>query len=265
MADEAVVWHYGLMAERWAEFITDTPELDYLLGAIGRFGQPALDLGCGVGRLLRPLMRAGIDIDGCDISPDMLYHCRRKAAEEGLEPHLIESPMHDFQAPRQYRTIYICGSIGLAGSRENDLETLRRCQQCLEGGGALLVNIQAEYNEPEWWNRWLPEGRDALPEPWPQDGKPLVATDGSEHFAYFRMLDVDPLDAVYTRQVRLEKRVSGKLVASEERTLKENIYFANELRLMLQIAGFGEIEVHGDYTDEAAAPDHDELIFTAIK
>jgi SAM-dependent methyltransferase len=265
MTDDAVVWHYGLMAERWAEFVTDTPELEYLLGAIERFGQPVLDLGCGVGRLLRPLMRAGIDIDGCDISPDMLFHCRRKAADEGLAPHLIQSPMHAFQTPRRYRTIYIIGSIGLAGSRENDMETLRRCQECLEQSGALIVNIQAEYNEPDWWNRWLPEGRDALPEPWPEDGAPQVAPDGSEHSAFFRMLDVDPLSATYTRQVRLEKRASGKLVASEERILKENVYFANELRLMLQTAGFREIETHGDYTDEAATSDHYELIFTAIK
>jgi 2-polyprenyl-3-methyl-5-hydroxy-6-metoxy-1,4-benzoquinol methylase len=31
-----------------------------------------LDVACGSGRLLLPLLRAGIDIDGCDISGDML-------------------------------------------------------------------------------------------------------------------------------------------------------------------------------------------------
>ncbi len=82
-------------------------------------------------------------------------------------------------------------------------------------GGALIVNIQAEYNEPEWWNRSPPEGRDALPEPWPEDGALQVTSDGSEHSACFRMRDVNPLNAVYTRQVRLERRISGKLVASD--------------------------------------------------
>jgi SAM-dependent methyltransferase len=62
MADEPLVWHYGLMAERWAEADGDTPELSFFLKQIARFGQPVLDVACGTGRLLLPLLRAGIDV-----------------------------------------------------------------------------------------------------------------------------------------------------------------------------------------------------------
>ena len=68
-------WHYGLIAEWWAEFNKDGPEIDYF----GRFvaaGQPALDAGCGTGRLLLPWLRAGLDVDGCDVSADMVELCR---------------------------------------------------------------------------------------------------------------------------------------------------------------------------------------------
>ena len=71
-ADDPIVWHYGLMAERWAEFNNDAPEVPFFLKTIERFGQPVLDLGCGTGRVLLPLLQAGVDIDGCDISADML-------------------------------------------------------------------------------------------------------------------------------------------------------------------------------------------------
>jgi hypothetical protein len=40
-------WHHGLIADWWAEFNLDGPEIEYF----GRFverGQPALDAGCGV-------------------------------------------------------------------------------------------------------------------------------------------------------------------------------------------------------------------------
>ena len=84
MSDEPVVWHYGLMAERWAEFITECREAPFFINEIARYGQPVLDLACGAGRVLLPLLRAGIDVDGCDISADMLHYCRRKAASEGL-------------------------------------------------------------------------------------------------------------------------------------------------------------------------------------
>ena len=44
MTDEPVVWHYGLMAERWAEFITAAREIPFFLQEIARYGQPVLDV-----------------------------------------------------------------------------------------------------------------------------------------------------------------------------------------------------------------------------
>lgn len=265
MTDEPVVWHYGLMAERWAEGINETPELPFFEKAIGQFGQPVLDVACGTGRLLLPLLRAGIEIDGCDISVDMLHHCRQKVTAEGFQPHLYEQPMDDFDIPRRYQTIYICGSFGLAGSREKDAATLRCCYEHLQDGGALLLNIQAEYTSPEAWSEWLPENRKHLPEDWPTEGNKRVAADGSENIAYFRTVALDPLEQSYTREVRLEKWVEGVQVATETYTLRGNMYFKNEVFFMLQAAGFSEIIVTGDFSDEPATAVHEELVFTAIK
>jgi SAM-dependent methyltransferase len=265
MSDEAMVWHYGLMAERWAEFNTDAPEAPFFLREISRFGQPVLDVACGVGRVLLPIARAGIDIDGCDISADMLRHCQSKANGEELKPNLYNQPMHNFALPRKYRLIYICDSFGLAGSREKDLETLRRCHAHLEDGGALLVNIEAEYTSAEAWNLWLPEFRQALPQAWPEKGSARIASDGSEHYGSFRFTDFDPLEQTYTREVRLEKWQNGKLAAAETYSLRGNMYFKPELLLMLSTAGFSEISVRGDYTDDPATADHAMLVFTALK
>lgn len=265
MTDETLVWHYGLMADRWAEYIHDAPELPFFEKAIAEFGQPVLDVGCGTGRILLPLLRAGIDVDGCDLSGDMLSHCQSKASRAGFSPNLYEQPMQAFSIPRKYKTIYICGSFGLAGSRENDLATLRRCYEHLENGGALLLNIEAEYASPESWKMWLKENRQTLPLPWPKDGDRLVAEDNSENIAYFRTANFDPLEQIITRQVRLEKWVSGEIVASEEYTLRENIYFKNEVLLMLKVVGFRDILVYGDYSDEIATADHEELVFRALK
>jgi hypothetical protein len=173
--------------------------------------------------------------------------------------------MHAFAIPRQYKLIYICGSFGLSGSRANDLATLKRCHSHLEEGGALVVNIQSDYNDPSWWGMWLPENRKSLPEPWPEKGIGRIASDGSEHFGQFRLVALDPLEQSYVREVRLEKWVEGKLDQTEEYTLHGNIYFKNELLLMLKVAGFRDITVCGDYKEESATADHEVLVFTAIK
>jgi len=44
---EGRTWHYGLVARRWTNKRAEPEELDYYGGAIRRFGEPSLDLGCG--------------------------------------------------------------------------------------------------------------------------------------------------------------------------------------------------------------------------
>jgi SAM-dependent methyltransferase len=261
--DEPLVWHYGLMAERWGEAITDAPEVPFYLKEIERHGGPVLDVACGSGRVLIPLLAAGVDIDGCDLSQDMLDQCAANAAKLGLTPTLYAQQMDEFQLPRRYRTIYICDSFGLAGSRERDLNTLRRCHEHLEDGGVLLINLEAEYNSSDAWLRWLPDGRNKLPEEWRTDPSTRVASDGTEHRAFFRMVDVDPLDQTFTREVRLEKGQPGEVAASEQYTLRENIYLKQEVVLMLRLAGFREVNVRGNWSDEPATADHEDLIFSA--
>jgi cyclopropane fatty-acyl-phospholipid synthase-like methyltransferase len=72
--------------------------------------------GCGAGRLLLPYLRAGLDVDACDQSADMIEVCREKATNEGFEPNLYIQAMHAIDLPRLYRTIIVVGSFGLMGS-----------------------------------------------------------------------------------------------------------------------------------------------------
>ena len=63
-------WHYGLIARSWAEFSVAEPhEIAWYRSAIERFGQPVPDVGCRTGRLLLPLLEAGVDIDGLRTYP----------------------------------------------------------------------------------------------------------------------------------------------------------------------------------------------------
>ena len=131
-------WHYGLIAKWWAEFNDDfrPHEIPYFQRYVER-GQPALDVACGTGRLLLPYLRAGLDVDGCDVSADMVELCRQKAAGEGLSPTLLVQPMHELDAPRSYRTIFVCGAFGLGSNREQDEEALRRLYDLVQTAATL--------------------------------------------------------------------------------------------------------------------------------
>src|SRR5688572_1518996 len=159
MADQSGTWHHGLVARHWAEFNTATPdELTYYRAAIERFGQPALDLACGTGRLLLPLLAEGLDVEGADVSADMLAWCTRLAERAGVTPRLHQQAMHELDLPGRYGTIYICDSFGIGGSRPNDLEALRRVRRHLRPDGALVFSAWLPYEglDAASWARWLP-------------------------------------------------------------------------------------------------------------
>lgn len=89
MADQPQTWHHGLVARYWAEHNTGGPEAAYFRQKLEGSGEPALDAGCGTGRLLIPFLQAGLDVDGCDVSADMLSFCRGRAEREGLKPQSL--------------------------------------------------------------------------------------------------------------------------------------------------------------------------------
>ena len=136
-------WHHGIVARWWAEFNVDGPEISYFQKFIEDDGQPALDVACGTGRLLVPYLRAGLDVDGCDLSADMLALCRERAEAEGLSPNLYAPAMHELRLPRTYKTILVCGGFGLGGNREQSFESLRRLYEHLEPGSRAWATVVA--------------------------------------------------------------------------------------------------------------------------
>jgi 2-polyprenyl-3-methyl-5-hydroxy-6-metoxy-1,4-benzoquinol methylase len=111
-------WHDSVMAQYWAENNTTGPEIAYFQQQILRYGQPALDAGCGTGRLLFPFLRAGLDVDGCDVSGDMLAYCRATAERKSLTVRLYQQALHEHDLPRSYQTIVACGVFGIGVSRQ---------------------------------------------------------------------------------------------------------------------------------------------------
>ena len=100
----------GLIASSWDLLRGDTsdwPDRPFFRKIIANDGQPALDVGCGTGRLLLDYLSEGLDVDGIDVSPEMLWICLEKAQDFDLNPTTYQQAIQSLDVPRKYRTIFI--------------------------------------------------------------------------------------------------------------------------------------------------------------
>jgi ubiquinone/menaquinone biosynthesis C-methylase UbiE len=162
----------GLKAQAWDLLRGDCsawPDRSFYREAIERSGEPALDVGCGTGRLVLDYLQQGIDCDGVDNSPEMLALCKAKAASLGLSPTLYEQPMEALDLPRRYRTIFVpSSSFQLLTDQAAAGEALQRFFSHLELGGLLVMPFMVLWpgSTPphDTWTDWLKAGQARRPD-----------------------------------------------------------------------------------------------------
>src|SRR2546422_9590575 len=84
----------------------DRADVSFFVEAASKAGSPVLEIGCGTGRVLIPIARAGVDIVGLDLSPHMLAVCRQRLRDEPQDVQsrvrLVEADMRRFDLGRAF-------------------------------------------------------------------------------------------------------------------------------------------------------------------
>jgi ubiquinone/menaquinone biosynthesis C-methylase UbiE len=192
----------------------------------GRVLEPAV----GTGRVLIPLLQAGIDVDGYDSSPEMLALCRERCREHGLDPALSDGDMTTFRAPGEYAAVIVpAGSITLLDGQRELMRALDWFHECLQLHGRLVVDVPAPVlsAEPEAMRHWA--------------AGEFVWTLQTMHVAY------DPAANQTTRWLRYEKWHAGSLIATELQVFRLQHWSITEFTNMLVTAGFVHVTVTADY------------------
>jgi SAM-dependent methyltransferase len=263
MTGDTGTWHYGLVARWWAEVnALEADELDFYRGEIERSGEPALDLGCGTGRLLVPLLLAGLDVDGVDISSDMLARARAAAAAAGIDAagRLAQGTFAGFAMPRRYATIVCCDSFGIGGDRAADEAALANVRRHLLPGGVFTLSLDRAM--PEALAR-MTAAAATYPASWPDAGVRGTLADGDELELLVRTGAFDPATRVERMDMRARLWRGGRVVEEEAGSLRSSMYFADEVVAMAREAGFGDIEVEARYTRRPAEPDDETVVVRA--
>ena len=245
MSESPLVWHYGLMAEYWARFKTDAPEMPQLLKLISRFGHEFLDLACGSGRIFTNLLIAGVDADGVDISDDMLDAARKAASAHGFAPALLAQPMHELNLPRQYGTILICDSFGLGGAGATTFPCFRGLPRTPEARRRRWSSIWGWRHRRRLGSDGRLRLRERLPADWPDIPITVSCRMAASFRLRIRTVELDPMAQSYVREMSIEKWQGGRRVAVESSHLRGSLYLPQELLLMLQVAGFQAVRTFG--------------------
>jgi SAM-dependent methyltransferase len=255
-------WHYGLVARWWGAFNEGGDDAEFFRRFVERTGGPALDVGCGAGRVLLPCIEAGLDVEGLDASADMLAECQRLAGERGVSPTLHCQPMHEMRLERRYASMFMCGAFGLGAGRREDLATIARCFEHLEPGGVLAQDLYLPTNDKRTWGSWIE--KPDMPRNWPEKSDRRALPDGTELDMQFRRTAFDPIAQSWRGEIRIRHLDGDNLLADEVHSLTGMLYFTGEVVTMLEATGFVDVEVRAGFEDRDPVPYEDHyLVITA--
>ncbi|PSL41614.1 methyltransferase family protein [Planomicrobium soli] len=202
--------------------------MERLASCKGRILEPA----AGTGRLLVPLLEKGFQVDGFDVSSDMLAICRENCRKRGLAANLFKAEMETFSVDEKYGAIVIpTGTFLLLHEREKSLQALKNFHHHLAAGGKLIVDVflpsELELDRPSI-RKWDTENGD-------------VITIESQ------IVEVDPIKQYRISQARYEKWRNGKLIQTELERYPLRWYGVEEFRMILEHIGFEQIVISTDY------------------
>ena len=121
-------------------------DVDFWVEMARQSGGPVLEIGCGTGRVVLPIARAGIQITGLDLSPAMLSICRQKLADEPAavrnRVQLVEGDMRRFDLGRQFALVTTpFRPFQHLLSVEDQLECLKTIHSHLAPNGRLVLDL----------------------------------------------------------------------------------------------------------------------------
>ncbi|MAE05314.1 MAG: hypothetical protein CMH76_03160 [Nitrospinae bacterium] len=199
-----------------------------------------LDLCCGYGRHSQAWREAGRRPVGLDFSADLLALARdSQLGGDWVRGDVRRLP---FRAGAFDAATFMFVSFGYFGTSADDLEALREARRVLRPGGGLFLDIK------------LPATLRADP---PPDGHLNIK--GADVFEASRIVQT-PEGERY--EIRRKLRRPGEAERSFFYSVR--LYEPDALAALLKEAGFGRINLYGDYDASPLAPSRPRLVAAAF-
>lgn len=207
-----------------------------------------LDLACGTGNVSEILSKEGCEVVGVDIAPAMIAEARRKAAEHGLPiQYFVQDgaelvlPTKDFDL-----CVSLFDSLNYILQPERLAMAMQRVYEHLRPGGLFIFDMNSEF---ALQNRFFDQDN--------------LRTD--ERLRYDWDSDYLPGSRLCCVRMQFWVRQENGLDRTFEETHWQFAYREEEVRAMLDSAGFREIETYQAYTLRPPHRTSDRLFYVARK
>lgn len=225
---------------------------------------PILELGCGTGRVLLPLARAGYEVTGLDRAAHMLARCRDKLQLEPPEVQqrvtLLEADMTSFDLGRRFAQVYCAfGTFHHLRTVEEQLACLERCRSHLLPGGALVLDLI----NPDPAPGSAPDGEVDQVAEGVSDTGIAEWTDGLRVRGRMAVIGCQRALQCNDCEVTYEILEADTVVRRLSETFPMRFVFRYELEHLLARSGFHIVAWYGDYDGSAFADESLAMIVVA--
>jgi SAM-dependent methyltransferase len=216
---------------------------------------PALEVGCGTGRIMLPLIQEGHRIDGMDSSKRMVDLLLEKADQLNLTVDARVQVMEDLDMGKSYDLVFIPGfSLQMVESRELLKQSLKQFHNHLSPEGKLAVSLffpweELEEDEPGEWRL-----RKKIKRP---DGTRLVCHQST-------VINYEDQSLVVENRYTLLDNERNQL-NEELRDIRLLWFYPHEFHLLLEECGFELLDTYSDFQDEPMDEQTPHAVFLARK
>jgi len=222
-------------------------DIDLYVALAQEAGGPVLELGCGTGRCMIPLTRAGFDVVGLDVSKPMLSRLELNLRAELDEHRHRAMPVYKdgrfFSLPLRFGMAFtVINSFSHLPTKQDQELFVSNIYNHLRPGGILVIDV------------FNPQVERLM-----QQGRSVYRTGDYEVIDEEGPADV----AAQTRTMITSYNLRGTILARVE--WKQRYSFRFELEHLLEKAGFAMLHLWGDYRRTAFGDATDRLFVVARK
>lgn len=237
--------------------------------------QKLIELGCGSGRTLIPLLQKGYRIDGLDLSPVMLSKLRRKLAQVKCSACLFQKDLTRFSLKQKYDGANLSQrTLNFITNPEKQRKALCNIAQILNPKARLVINLcpGKPCNVCESQPQLIKSENFTFTPPAP------AKTTGSKipdihTIELWESWKADQLKQTWDiiNEFRVSNAtnhpssaITGKLKTGRTR-MQMRVIFVQEMKYLLELTGFKVLGIYGNYKQEPFTIKSADLIFVAGK